>query len=124
MQGLDCGYPEIEAFILSNVDVIVLGDFPGKYPDIARRLLKLFDRANGWNIAHKDSAIAIYSKELPFLPYEAVEALYFKNPRNIALNDTMIGALQDTYNFLVQEKIVPANKNIKDFYNNGFAVYE
>ncbi|MDR1335709.1 MAG: aliphatic sulfonate ABC transporter substrate-binding protein [Tannerella sp.] len=104
------------------VPIVAAGDFLEKYPAIALRLLKLYDRANRWGLANRDSAIAIYRRDVPFLPHEVVEALYDKNPANIALNDTMIHALRDTYGFLVQEGIVPGDRDISGFYDDGFGV--
>lgn len=102
--------------------IVTTGKLAKEHPEIVKRLLALYQRANQWALSNPKEAAEYLSKEISFLPPDVVQGLYVKTKDHvsIALNDTSIQALNETYDFLKSSSFIHTDQDIKQFYDKSF----
>jgi len=109
------GYKYVTLPILSS------GNFVKNYPDILKRILKVYRKAAEWGKNHPNETTDILLKEENnLLPREVDYSLIDKYTANFGLGGREIKAFEETFQFLKETNLISTNKDLKTFYDSQF----
>jgi sulfonate transport system substrate-binding protein len=91
------------------------------HPDVATRLLKLFDRANKWAKANPDKAVEILAKEAGFKP-EALRPIFEKNDFSLQLTPAAVASMRATASFLRENGVIRRDVKVEDVVDTRYLV--
>lgn len=106
-----------EGILDATIVIGVSGKFLKKYPDIAKRYLKVHDKSLSFMENSKDKAYSLTSEETK-LSLEQVKAMYDLYDFNPKVTDKDIKDLNDTKDFLVKNGMLKKNIDIKSLIVN------
>lgn len=115
------GFQVIDATGLKhNANVIIVSnDFAKKYPDIVKRVLKVFVRAEKWVKENPDKTVEIMARATGFKPDILARSLP-KFDYNIQLTDEVVTSIADTAKFLGENNITRKDVDIKDLVDASY----
>jgi sulfonate transport system substrate-binding protein len=99
--------------------LIVSSEFARNYPEVVRRLLKVYLKSENWIRQNPEKALAIVAKDTGFKPEVLSRAL----PRvsfDLRLNKDVLETFADTANFLKEEKVIRKSVSITELVDASF----
>ena len=115
------GYPIVDATGLKNNAnlIIVSGQFAKDYPDIVRRVLKVFQRAERFVSKNPDKAIDITAKATGYKREVLVRA-FNKFNYDIRLTPEVVSSVEQSAAFLRENNILRKDVNVKDLIDASY----
>jgi len=101
--------------------IIARADFLKAHPDVAVRLLKIFDRANRWAKANPDKAVALVAKSVGFKP-EALRPAFDKNDLDLRITPEARKSIQETEIFLRENGVIRNDVAVADLIDTRYLV--
>lgn len=101
-----------EGVLRPTTPIVISNEFQKKYPEVSKRILKVYKEANTWISANKDEAATLGTKEIP-LPKETLKNFIELGGTDIDITPELKNELKSTYKFLKETGL--ANGDIKDW---------
>lgn len=115
------GYPLLDASGLKNNAnvIIVAGQFARDYPDVVKRVLKIFLRAEKFVEKDPEKAITIAAKATGY-KREVQARAFYKFNYDIRLTSDVIKSIEQTALFLRENNILKKDVNVKDLVDTDY----
>jgi sulfonate transport system substrate-binding protein len=103
---------------LYNV-IITSEDFTRDYPDVVKRVLKVFARSEKWIHDNPKKTIELLAKETGFKP-EVLAVVIPKSYYDIRLTDAAIASIADTARFLRESNVIRRDVDVKELVDTSY----
>lgn len=99
--------------------IIVSSEFARQYPDVVKRILKVYDRTLRWVAENPQKANELVAKDTGVKP-EIVEKAILSNQYDLRLTDEAVQSFQETERFLRENNIIKKDVSIKDLLDASY----
>lgn len=99
--------------------IIATNEFAQKYPDIVKRILKIYDKSENWVKSNQDAAIDLVAKDIKMNKEVLVKA-FPKEIYDIRLTDKVTNAVSDTIKTLKNNNTIKTEVKVEDLIDNSY----
>lgn len=99
--------------------IIVTNSFAKKYPEIVKRIVKIYERAEKWTNENPDKAVDLVAKDTG-MKKEVLSKAMKKEHFDIRLTDEVIKSASDTIKTLRETNTIRKDVNINDLIDNSY----
>ena len=102
------------------INVILAGnEFLEEYPDVAVRMMKVFEEANTWVKENKEEAIDIVA-ESGEVPRETLESIYDTTEFSTVFSEEQVDSLMKTVDFLYNQEVLLSKPELEDLFDDTY----
>lgn len=102
------------------INVILAGnEFLEEHPDVAVRMMKVFEEANTWVKENKEEAIDIVA-ESGEVPRETLESIYDTTEFSTVFSDEQVDSLMKTVDFLYNQEVLLTKPELEDLFDDTY----
>lgn len=99
--------------------IIVPAEFARQYPDIVKRVLKVFDKSARWIKENPEETIQIVAQDTQIDP-KILEKTFPKYDNDVQITDEVIKSVRQTSVFLHENKIIRTEINVNDLIDTSY----
>lgn len=102
------------------INVILAGnEFLEEHPDVAVRMMKVFEEANTWVKENREEAIDIVA-ESGEVPRETLESIYDTTEFSTVFSDEQVDSLMKTVDFLYNQEVLLTKPELEDLFDDTY----
>jgi len=98
---------------------VAQSEFTKNYPEITKKFLKVLNKAHKWSLENPEKAYELLAGATN-LKTSQVKSINERTDRSLGLSKEVASQIQDTYVFLIEQKLIRNKLNIADYIDTSF----
>ena len=99
--------------------ILARNEFLEEHPDVAARMMKVFEEANTWVKENRDEAVAIVA-ESGEVPKETLESIYDTTEFSTVFSDEQVDSLMKTVDFLYNQEVLLEKPSLEELFDDKY----
>lgn len=100
--------------------ILARNEFLEEHPDLATRMMKVFEKANTWAKENKKEAIEIVANSSDEVTEDVLESIYDTTEFSTVFSDEQVDSLMKTVDFLHDQEVILNKPTLEDLFDDKY----
>lgn len=100
--------------------ILARNEFLEEHPDVAARMMKVFEKANTWAKENKEEAIKIVANSSDEVTEDVLESIYDTTEFSTVFSDEQVDSLMKTVDFLYDQEVILKKPVLDDLFDDKY----